>query len=115
MSSVKEVAKKLSIKVKAVQRIQKDLIYYEKEYNQQAAKVQKMKDDGKDEYDIKKQEEVLEETNAMMPEARTRLEKAHADLEQAVEELKDDTDIHETEEWASAQKVIEEVGKVVKA
>eukprot|EP00163_Fabomonas_tropica_P006055 TRINITY_DN15678_c0_g1_i2.p1 TRINITY_DN15678_c0_g1~~TRINITY_DN15678_c0_g1_i2.p1 ORF type:complete len:114 (+),score=29.71 TRINITY_DN15678_c0_g1_i2:194-535(+) len=84
MSSVKEVAKKLSIKVKAVQRIQKDLIYYEKEYNQQAAKVQKMKDDGKDEYDIKKQEEVLEETNAMMPEARTRLEKAHADLEQAV-------------------------------
>ena len=42
----------------------KEVASYEKEASSNEARVQKMRDEGKDEYDIKKQEEVLQETEA---------------------------------------------------
>ena len=53
---------------------------YETEQGQQEAKIAKMKEDGVDEYDIRKQEEVLAETVMMIPERRTALESAVQDL-----------------------------------
>ncbi len=53
---------------------------YETEQGQQEAKIAKMKEDGVDEYDIRKQEEVLAETVMMIPERRTALEAAVQDL-----------------------------------
>ena len=53
---------------------------YETEQGQQEAKIAKMKEDGVDEYDVRKQEEVLAETVMMIPERRTALESAVQDL-----------------------------------
>ena len=53
---------------------------YETEQGQQEAKIAKMKEDGVDEYDVRKQEEVLAETVMMIPERRTALEAAAQDL-----------------------------------
>lgn len=53
---------------------------YEGEKGQQEAKIAKMKEDGVDEYDVRKQEEVLAETVMMIPERRLALESASDDL-----------------------------------
>ena len=53
---------------------------YDAEKGQQEAKIAKMKEDGVDEYDVRKQEEVLAETVMMIPERRTALESAVQDL-----------------------------------
>jgi len=42
----------------------------------QTARIQKMRDDGKDPYDIRKQEEVLQESYMMVPDSKARLETA---------------------------------------
>lgn len=43
------------IKKKCIFRLTKEKLSYEKESEQQEAKIEKMKTEGKDEYDIKKQ------------------------------------------------------------
>lgn len=61
-------------------RLQKEVQYYEKESATQEGKVQKMKEDGKDIYDIKKQEEVLQEFYMMIPNSKSRLDAGIQDL-----------------------------------
>ncbi|KAL7447708.1 hypothetical protein ACHAWC_000044, partial [Mediolabrus comicus] len=49
--------KQLMIKVKACQRLIKEATYYEKEVKENEQQLQRMKDEKKDPYDIKKFEE----------------------------------------------------------
>lgn len=53
---------------------------FPKEADKQKAKLQKMKDDKKDEHDIKAFQQCLEETIQMIPNTKTRLEAIMADL-----------------------------------
>lgn len=46
--------------------------------------VQKMRDDGKDSYDIKKQEEVLQESYMMVPDSKNRMEKTFDTLSELI-------------------------------
>ena len=77
--------KQLRIKVSVCKRCNKDLIYYGKEAEKQKAKIEKMKEDGRDEHDVKKQIQVLEESEEMIPLSRDQLRKAQADLKKFVE------------------------------
>lgn len=54
-------------------RLAKDAVYYEKEVKENEAKLQKMKDEGKDQYDIKMFREVLGESLMMVPDSKKRL------------------------------------------
>lgn len=60
--------------------MKKDLEYYAKEHAAQRAKIDAMRADGRDEYDVRKQEEVLLETETMLPDCQTRLGEAANDL-----------------------------------
>ena len=53
--------------------MQKEGAAYEKESLQNEARVQKMRDEGRDQYDIKKQEEVLQVRDAELFRARALL------------------------------------------
>ena len=87
-------------------RMHKEVASYKKEVTVNEARVQKMKDEGKDEYgitsfvfslqwvfvtccllifftDIRKQEEVLQESYMMVPDSQTRLEKALGELSES--------------------------------
>ena len=77
--------KQLRIKVSVCKRCSKDLIYYGKEVEKQKAKIEKMKTDGRDEHDVKKQVQVLEESEEMIPLSRDQLRKAKADLKKFME------------------------------
>ncbi|KAJ8876911.1 hypothetical protein PR048_021360 [Dryococelus australis] len=59
----------------------------------------------KDEYTIRKQEEVLQESLMMVPDCQRRLAKAFEELKKIVEE---ETDMTETGEYQTAQKVLED-------
>ncbi len=52
-------------------------------------KTQKMRDDGRDEYDIKKQEEILQESYMMIPHSKKQLEESLEELINLVNECKE--------------------------
>jgi tubulin-specific chaperone A len=72
--------KKLKIQIGVCKRMKKEVASYEAEVLTNEAKVQKMRDEGKDVYDIRKQEEVLQESYMMVPDSKARYEASIAEL-----------------------------------
>ncbi|XP_068622530.1 tubulin-specific chaperone A [Battus philenor] len=97
--------RQINIKTGIVRRIAKEKIVYEKEAEQQRNRVQKCKDEGQDEHNIRKQEEVLQESLMMVPDCQRRLVKAYADLKSILE---NEQDLKEHEEYIVAEQVLKD-------
>ncbi|XP_049871964.1 tubulin-specific chaperone A [Pectinophora gossypiella] len=97
--------RQIKIKTGVVKRIAKEKIVYEKEAEQQKNRIQKIKDEGQDEHNIRKQEEVLQESLMMVPDCQRRLIKAFADLKNTLETEKD---LAENEDYITAQQVLKD-------
>ncbi|XP_076181908.1 tubulin-specific chaperone A-like [Ptiloglossa arizonensis] len=95
----------LKIKTGVVKRLAKEKVTYEKEAAQQRERIQKLKDQDKDGYDIKKQEEVLQESLMMVPDCQRRLVKAFEELKKILET---EQDLKEVEDYIEAEKVLQE-------
>ncbi|KAF9973155.1 hypothetical protein BGZ73_003622 [Actinomortierella ambigua] len=74
----------LTIKTNVLKRLVKEKIFYEKEKTAQEAKIEAMVAADPDNYDIKKQREVLEETLTMIPDVERRILAAREDLAKVV-------------------------------
>lgn len=83
-------ARQIKIQTGVVKRIIKEKSMYEQEVVQTEKRIEKMKSDGKDEYDIRKMNEVLDESKMMVPETLERLRKSHEDLKNTLEDAEDD-------------------------
>uniref|UniRef100_A0A8C5X822 Tubulin-specific chaperone A n=1 Tax=Malurus cyaneus samueli TaxID=2593467 RepID=A0A8C5X822_9PASS len=70
------------IRIKTWVLLAKEKVMYEKEAKQQEDKIEKMKAEACDDYGIKKQIEILQESRMMIPDCQRRLEVAHAELTQ---------------------------------
>jgi len=68
-----DINKKILIQINSLKRIIIDINSYEKEYSEQQNNIREMKENKADIYDIRKQEEVLEETYKMIPNSKKRL------------------------------------------
>ncbi|KAJ2938462.1 hypothetical protein O0L34_g15699 [Tuta absoluta] len=97
--------RQIKIKTGVVKRIAKEKVVYEKEAEQQRNRVQKLKEQGDDEHNIRKQEEVLQESLMMVPDCQRRLVKAFDDLKSILETEKD---LKENEDYRTAQTVLKE-------
>lgn len=64
--------RQIKIKTGVVKRIAKEKTVYEKEAELQKNRVQKLKDEGQDEHNVRKQEEVLQESLMMVPDCQRR-------------------------------------------
>jgi len=95
----------LKIKTGVVKRLAKEKVTYEKEAAQQRERIQKLKEQDKDGYDIKKQEEVLQESLMMVPDCQRRLIKAFEELKKI---LDTEQDLKEIGEYIEAEKVLQE-------
>ncbi|XP_056021533.1 uncharacterized protein LOC125650064 isoform X1 [Ostrea edulis] len=73
--------KQIKIKTGVVKRLTKEKVSYEEEALKTEEKVEKMKSENKDEYEIKKMIEVLQESKMMVPDTLKRLKAGYADLE----------------------------------
>ncbi|KAI5651647.1 tubulin binding cofactor A domain-containing protein [Phthorimaea operculella] len=97
--------RQIKIKTGVVKRIAKEKVVYEKEAEQQKNRVQKLKEQGDDEHNIRKQEEVLQESLMMVPDCQRRLVKAFDDLKSILETEKD---LQENEDYIAAQTVLKD-------
>lgn len=97
--------RQIKIKTGVVKRIAKEKVVYEKEAEQQKNRIEKLKDEGQDEHNIRKQEEVLQESLMMVPDCQRRLVKAYADLKTTLET---EQDLNEHEDYIAAQQVLKE-------
>ncbi|MFH4981763.1 hypothetical protein AB6A40_008472 [Gnathostoma spinigerum] len=78
--------KEISIKTRVVKRLTKELACYEKEAEQECSKLESMKSKADaDEYLIKKQAEVLQESQQMIPDCKRRIERAVDELKKIIE------------------------------
>jgi tubulin-specific chaperone A len=86
-------------------RMLKEVAYYQKEVEENEAKLATMKEENRDPYDIKKFEEVLGESHMMIPDSMRRLEQTLQDLVSYVESPEVET--HKEGEWyPKAQEVL---------
>jgi tubulin-specific chaperone A len=72
--------KQLRVKCDVVHRLRKDISLYHVEAQQQRTHIERMVADRADAYDVRKQQEVLDETLNMLPDCETRLGAAFDDL-----------------------------------
>merc|ERR1712137_958124 len=106
------VERQLIVKTGCCNRLMKEVCSYEQELQQQKATIAKYKEEGRDPYDIKQQENALQETEQVLPDSIRRLEGALELLQDLVEDSEDKYDctaakevIAETEEFLKARKV----------
>jgi tubulin-specific chaperone A len=76
--------RQIKIKTGVVKRLVKEKVMYEKEAKQQEEKIEKMKAEDGENYVIKKQAEILQESRMMIPDCQRRLEAAYTDLQQTL-------------------------------
>eukprot|EP00934_Nitzschia_sp_Nitz4_P004439 Nitzschia sp. Nitz4//scaffold169_size48518//14313//14839//NITZ4_007067-RA/size48518-snap-gene-0.51-mRNA-1//1//CDS//3329538373//4429//frame0 len=84
-TSPPDPSRQLMIKTKACQRLIKEVAYYHKEVEENQDILDKMKEDKKDPYDIKKFDEVLGESLMMIPDSQARLKQSLQDLATYIE------------------------------
>nr|XP_033785294.1 tubulin-specific chaperone A isoform X2 [Geotrypetes seraphini] len=87
-------------------RLAKEKTMYEKEAKEQEEKIERMKSEGGDEYVIKKQTEILQESKMMIPDCQRRLDTAYREL---TELLENERDLEEAEEYKDAHSVLKSV------
>jgi len=98
----------LKIKTGVVKRLTKEKISYEVESEQQKKRIERMKTEGKDEYDIKKQGEVLQESLMMIPDCQKKLAPAVTELQKILDE---EGDMVELEEYKQAVTIVADAKK----
>ncbi|KAJ1554118.1 hypothetical protein HK405_005961 [Cladochytrium tenue] len=112
--------RELKIKTGVVRRLTKELAAYHNEATKQQERIDRLVANGADEYDVRKQQEVLEETHQVIPDTRQRLATAREELEKIVtafeEELgasppatvtdADATPVGEDEDLAAAKQLL---------
>ena len=98
---------KLKVQISVCRRMNKEVQAYILEVSTNEARIQKMRDDKKDEYDIRKQEEVLQESYMMVPDSKRRLETAISELEKVKNEAAEE-EAPDAELITEAQGIIDE-------
>uniref|UniRef100_A0A1E1WZT8 Tubulin-specific chaperone A n=1 Tax=Amblyomma aureolatum TaxID=187763 RepID=A0A1E1WZT8_9ACAR len=97
--------RQLKIKTGVVKRMTKEKASYLKEVEVERERIAKMKEMGKEEYDVKRQEEVIKEGLAMIPHTHKKLLIACNDLKEALESCQD---LSEMEEYRAAKEALEQ-------
>ncbi|XP_060917454.1 tubulin-specific chaperone A [Labrus mixtus] len=98
--------RQIKIKTGIVKRLAKEELSYENEAKQQEETVERMKAQDGEDYNIKKQLEILQESRMMIRDCHRRLAVAHADLMQLLET---EEDLNEAEEYKEARNILDSV------
>ncbi|KAM0747391.1 tubulin binding cofactor A [Meredithblackwellia eburnea MCA 4105] len=102
-------SRKLTIKTNVVIRLIKEVESYKQEVIVLTDKVQKMSDAGEDEYEVRQQGRVLDDSKRMVPDSERRLDKAVHELRELV--ASSSTELADTPELALAQSTLADFDK----
>ncbi|CAF1606464.1 unnamed protein product [Adineta ricciae] len=103
--------KDLKIKTGVAKRTWKEHLSYKKEYDNEKRKVEKMTSEGRDEYDLKKAQEVLKETESMISHTKSGFLKAWKDFQDVYNAAGNDDTLKQSKEYEEAQKMYDELSK----
>ncbi|SCW03319.1 LAFE_0G07800g1_1 [Lachancea fermentati] len=99
----------LEIKVRALQRLVKEEAYYQQDLKEQKERVNDLKSKSEvDPYDLKKQVEVLQDTERLLPTLYDKINQFREDLNQFVQSYKG------TEDTAAAKDILKEAEELLK-
>ncbi|GIY45138.1 tubulin-specific chaperone A [Caerostris darwini] len=87
--------------------ITKEVYYYEKEVIREKERYEKLKNEGKDEYTLKHQEEVIRESARMIPHCMNELQTAFTELKALLES---EDHLCETEEYQASNVILNNAG-----
>ncbi|PWN39404.1 tubulin binding cofactor A, partial [Ceraceosorus guamensis] len=82
---------------------------YVQEAKEQEERVERLQKQGADEWDVKKQREVLRDCEQMIPDCKKRLDNAVSDLEAFLVSLRADASVGESQEAKTAREVLDGV------
>lgn len=102
--------KQIKIQTGVVKRLAKEKLMYMKEAEKEKQKLEKMKEDGAEDYVIRKQGEVIQETLMMIPDCQKRYQTAYSQLKEI---LDSETDLAENEDFQTALTVLKETSEAV--
>jgi tubulin-specific chaperone A len=102
-----DTQRQLKIKSGVVKRITREYDSYQREIQRDKDRIDKLRDTNAGEHSIRKQEEVLAETIAMVPNTRKRLQDALEDLCNFMKDNDTNEEVIGTEEWTEAQGIVE--------
>jgi tubulin-specific chaperone A len=97
--------REIKIKSGVVKRLAKEKVSYEKEAEKMQEKLEKMKADDPEDYAIRKQTELLEESRSMVPDCQRRLVAAYDEL---LKYMDNEKDLRDTAEYQAAQVILDE-------
>ena len=100
---------KLKIRINSLKRLKKEYLYYNKELIDNENKLNNMKKDGMDEYDIKKQQGIVDETKLMIPNVKKRLQDRIEGFEIFIQDAQFDLNLDE-----ETMKEINNVSEILK-
>ena len=104
----------VSAQVSIARRLVKEVAHYEAETKKDEGRVEALRaDPTKDEYDVKKMLEVVEESRMMIPDATRRLGEAINELFSFIEEHHATTEVLECESYAEATALLEKYDDMV--
>lgn len=103
--------KELKIKTGVAKRTWKEHLSYKKEYENERKKVEKMSSEGRDEYDLKKAQEVLKETESMISHTKSAFLKSWKEFQNVYGAATNDETLKQSKEYEDAQKVHDELEK----
>lgn len=105
--------KQLKIKSGIVKRITREFESYLKEVAKDKDRIEKLRENGAEAHDIRKQEEVLQETISMVPNTRKRLQDALEDLCNLMKDNDTDEELMRSEEWTEAGTIVSKAQETI--
>ncbi|KAF8727769.1 hypothetical protein AX14_007045 [Amanita brunnescens Koide BX004] len=103
------IRRQLKIKVGAVKRLSKEHKLYKKEAEELKGKLDKLKVESAEEWDIKNTTKLVEESSKMITDTGTRLGKVVEELRDLVASAKQKAEMNGDEELVKAEDALEEV------
>jgi len=107
--------KQLKIKTGVVRRIVKERTSYIEEAQKKEVEVEGLVAKNEDSHVIKKQREVLAESQMMVPDCTRRLDKAAGDLDMAIQQCSADAHIRDGADFGKAKEALAEAKAVLEA
>ncbi|KAI5695735.1 tubulin-specific chaperone A-like [Diaphorina citri] len=102
--------KTLKIKTGVLKRIAKEKTTYIKEVGIEQERYEKFKSEGSDEFKLKKQLEVIQESQMMIPECQRRMVRAYEELKSI---LDSEQDLKDTEDYTIALQILDDAQKEI--
>ncbi|CAF0867684.1 unnamed protein product [Rotaria sordida] len=103
--------KELKIKTGVAKRTWKEYLSYKKECDNEKRRVEKMTNEGRDEYDLRKAQEVLKETESMISHTKSSFIKAWNEFQNVYNAATNDETLKQSKEYEEAQKVRDDLDK----